>query len=93
MSDMDLWIIGWAIGGAIVLVTALLLIAILLTAWGIEKHAGRALEALHRIDGNTKAIWTLGSTAKRFDAIRDYVESLENKTARMGADADERRMS
>lgn len=85
MTDLDLWIIGWAVGGAAVLVAALLLLTIIVAAYGIQRETDRALDALRRIDANTKAIWALGRTAKRFNAIRDYFEGLETQTARIGA--------
>jgi uncharacterized membrane protein YphA (DoxX/SURF4 family) len=79
------WIIGWALGGAAVVVAALLLLAIIVIARGIGKEAERALRALRRIDANTRAIWGLGRTAKRFSAIHDGFEALEDHTARPGA--------
>jgi hypothetical protein len=79
------WIIGWALGGAAVLIAALLLIAIIVIARGIGREAERALRALRRIDAHSRSIWALGRTAKRFGAIHDCFEALEDHTARTGA--------
>lgn len=87
VTDLDTWIIGWALGGAAVVVAALLLLAIIAIAHGIQREANRALAALRRIDSNTHAIWTLGRTAKRFSAIHDCFEALEDRTARIAAAA------
>lgn len=83
MADLGPWIIGWTLGGAAVLIAAMLLIAILLTARSIERDAARALRALQDIETRTKAIWILGRTAKRIGAIRDYFEALRDQTARL----------
>lgn len=83
MADLGPWIIGWVLGGAGVLITAVLLIAILVTAHGIDREAARALRALQTIETRTKAIWILGRTAKRFGAVRDYFEALRDQTARL----------
>lgn len=83
MADLGAWVIWWAAGGAVVVIAALLLVAIIVTANGIQREAGRALEALRVIDANTKAIWALGRTAQRFNATRDYADALEDRTARL----------
>src|SRR5262249_2851786 len=60
MTDADLfrlWYLWLAIGGAIVVVAAALLVTIWLTARGIESQARRALVAVERIRTSTQPIW------------------------------------
>ena len=65
MTDADLfrlWYLWLAIGGAIVVVAATLLVTIWLTARGIEREARRALAAVERIRASTQPVWKLDET-------------------------------
>src|SRR5262249_7420874 len=65
MTDADLyrlWYVWLTIGGAIVVVAAVLLVTIWLTARGIEREALRALRAVERIRESTHPIWHLDDT-------------------------------
>lgn len=82
MDGIELgWTFWFAVGGAVTVVAAALLVAILLVARGIEKEAARALRAAERIRGNTQAIWTLGPALELTRRIRDLVEAVEAKAA------------
>lgn len=74
------WGFWFAVGGAVVLIAATLLIAILLVARGIEKEADRALDAARRVQANTRAIWALGDARDSVRGIRDHVEAIEEKS-------------
>ena len=73
------WLFWYAVGGAIVLAAAILLIAILVVARGIEKEAGRALAAAREIEANTKVIWRLGEARDAVETIRDAAEAIAAK--------------
>jgi hypothetical protein len=79
MADLGVWGLWWAVGGAVVLVAALLLIWILLAARGIEREARRALAAARQVEANTRPIWRLAD-------VREALEAVEARTARRGAD-------
>lgn len=82
MSDADLWA-AWrlwlAVGSAIVLLAAGLLIAIALTARRIFADAVRALEAAEAIRANTQAIWALQTTNEVAEQILGSVQAIERK--------------
>ncbi len=77
-------LVGWrfwfVVAGAVVAVAAALLIAILLTARGIEREAARALAAARRIEANTRVIPALEGALELVRAIGGHVASAENKT-------------
>jgi len=80
MTDADLyqlWYIWLAIGGAIVLVAAALLVTIWLTARGIESEALRALTAVTRIRSSTQPIWALDETNQVADDLLAAARDLE----------------
>lgn len=77
MTALSTWTLWWGVGGAIVLVAALLLIWILLAARGIEREARRALGAARRLEANTAPLWRLGSTRKALEAARHHVQGNE----------------
>lgn len=80
---MDAIEFGWAfwfvVGGAVTVVAATLLIAILLVTRGIEREAERALDAARRIRENTKPIWLLDTARDVLMRVRDSVEAMEQK--------------
>ena len=66
-----------AIAAAVVLIAAALLIAILMVARSILKHAGEALEAAEQIAADTAVIWKLDDTNHVAEEILTTVESIE----------------
>jgi len=80
MTDADLfrlWYLWLAIGGAIVVIAAALLVTIWLTARGIEGEARRALAAVERIRTSTQPIWALDSTNQVADELLAAARDLE----------------
>lgn len=75
------WAFWYAVGGAIVLVAAALLVTILIVARGIEKEAARALAAGVTIRENTDALSLLGGALEKLEALRARAETVEQKTA------------
>jgi len=62
-----------------VAIAAILLIAILLVARGIEREAERALAAVGRIERNTRVLWNLGSACEAMSRIRWAAEGIAAK--------------
>jgi hypothetical protein len=84
MTDADLfrlWYLWLAIGGAIVIVAAALLVTIWLTARGIEGQARRALVAVERIGTATRPIWKLDDTNHVADELLAAARDLETHGA------------
>jgi hypothetical protein len=80
MTDTDLyrlWHLWLAVAGAIVVVAAALLVAIWLTARGIEREARRALRAVERIRAATAPIWQLDETNRVADELLAAARDLE----------------
>ena len=80
MTDAELfrfWYLWLAIGGVIVVIAAALLVAIWLTARGIENEARRALLAVERIRTSTQPIWALDSTNQVADELLAAARDLE----------------
>lgn len=73
------WGFWYAVGAAVVVVAATLLIAILLVARSIAAHATRALEAARRIEENTKPIWALADALDTLVTIRRVAGSVAEK--------------
>lgn len=89
MTDSELYSIwGWSLGVAalVVVIAAVLLIAILLTARNILTHAREAEEAVARIAEHTQVIWALDETNQISEDILDVTSELEGQTGRI-ADA------
>jgi len=80
MTDADLfrlWYLWLAIGGAIVVVAAALLVTIWLTARGIDAQAHRALAAVEKIRTATTPIWRLDDTNHVADELLAAARDLE----------------
>ena len=80
MTDAELyrlWCLWLAIGGAIVVVAAALLVTIWLTARGIEREALRALTAVEKIGAATRPIWQLDETNRVADELLAAARDLE----------------
>lgn len=73
------WTFWYVVGGAIVLIAATLLIAILVVARGIEKEAERALGAVREIEANTRVLWQLGPAREAMERIRRAAESIADR--------------
>lgn len=74
------WTFWYVVGGAVVLVAALLLIAILVVARGIAGEAERALAAARRIEANTGAIPALAGALDLLLDIHDRARGIADKT-------------
>ena len=88
MTDADLyrlWYLWLAIGGAVVVVAAALLVTIWLTARGIEREALRALRALERIREATKPIWLLDDTNRAAEGLAVAARELERHGGEIAA--------
>ena len=81
-----MWILGFALGAAVVLVVALHLIAILLVARNIERLAGQALGVAGEIITATRPIWSLADANGMVEDVAGTVRSIE---AQVTAIADE----
>ena len=82
MTDAELWSLWrlWmAVGLAVVVVAAALLVTIWLTARSIAGHAGRAIGALEAIRDNTRSIWELQTTNEVAEELRATVRDIESK--------------
>lgn len=77
------WGFWFAVGGAVVVVAATLLITILVVARSIEEHAARALEAARDIEENTRSIRALADARDSLERIRATVEAVEEKSGRL----------
>jgi len=88
MTDADLfrlWYLWLAIGGAVVVVAATLLVTIWLTACGIEREARRALAAVERIGTATRPIWQLDDTNQTAEELLAAARDLETHGAAIAA--------
>lgn len=77
------WGFWFAVGSAVVVIAASVVITILLVARGIEKEAGRALAAGARVKENTDAIFALGGALEGLKAIRLAAGEVEKKAAHL----------
>ena len=88
MTDADLlrlWYLWLAIGGAVVVVAAALLVTIWLTARGIAREARRALVAVERIGAATRPIWSLDDTNRVADELLAAARDLETHGAEVAS--------
>jgi hypothetical protein len=74
-----MWIVGFILGAAVVLVVAALLIAILLVARNIERLAGQALGVAGEIVAVTRPVWALGDVNDIVEEIATAVRSIESQ--------------
>lgn len=80
MDTMTLWQISWAIGAVVVLIVAVLLILIVLTARKIDKHAEAIWQAGKEIAANTVSIWMLQKTNGVAAEILDEARQISAAT-------------
>ncbi len=82
MTDTDLWS-AWRlwmmVATLVILIAAVLLITIWLTARSILAHAHRALAAAEKIRANTQPIWALETTNEVATGILETVQAIEAK--------------
>ncbi len=82
MTDTELWR-SWglwmALAVVVILIAAVLLITIWLTARSILAHARRALAAAEKIRESTMPIWALETTNEVAGQLLETVESIEAK--------------
>jgi hypothetical protein len=79
MTDQDLltyWYIGLVIAGVIVVIAAVLLLTILVTARSIDRGAKAALDMVRQIRANTQVIWALEDTNKVARQLLAGAESI-----------------
>lgn len=74
------WTFWYIVGGAIVVVTAALLITILLVARSIASHAERVLEAAWRIERHTSPIPAVDGALETLIEIRRVAGGIAEKT-------------
>ena len=79
------WSFGFVLGGAIVLVVAILLIAILLVARNIRRLAGEALSVAGEIENATKPIWNIGAANGIVSEIAIMAKSIESRLKAIAA--------
>ena len=88
MNDADLWASWrlWMVVAALVIViAAVLLITIWLTARGILTEAVRALHAAQKIRDNTKPIWALDTTNEVAGQLLETVQHIEKTGGTLAA--------
>ncbi len=82
MTDTELWR-AWglwmALAVVVILIAAVLLVTIWLTARSILAHARRALAAAEKIRESTMPIWALQTTNEVAGGLLETVQSIEAK--------------
>lgn len=78
---MSPWSLGFAIGAAVVVVVALLLIGILLVARKIAGLAATALAVAAEIEKATTPIWAIGTANGTIEDIVRTVKSVDRHVA------------
>jgi len=73
------WTYGFIVGGAVVLIVAVLLITILLVARNIRRLAAEALSVAAEIETNTKPIWGVAGANDIVKDIARAAQSLEGR--------------
>jgi hypothetical protein len=79
------WNLGFILGGAIVLIVAVLLIAILLVARNIRRLAAEALSAAGEIESTTKPIWSIGAANGIVKEVAGAARSIESRVKAISA--------
>lgn len=81
LSTQTWWIVGWALGAAVVLVAALLILAIIALARRIVRQAGEITAALEGARANTAPLFDLTRTNLALDRIhRGLAATREERT-------------
>ena len=79
------WNLGFILGGAIVLIVAVLLIAILLVARNIRRLAAEALAVAGGIETATAPIWGIGAANGIIRDTAIAAKSIESRVKTMAA--------
>lgn len=82
MTDAELltrWYLILGIAAVLVIVVAVLLITILVTARRIEQNAARSLRAVRKIVDNTAVIWQLDTTNAVAWQLREAARSIRRR--------------
>ena len=79
------WSFGFIWGGAIVLIVAILLIAILLVARNIRRLAGEALSVAGEIENATKPIWNISAANGIVSEVAITAKSIESRLTAIAA--------
>ena len=79
------WSFGFVLGGAIVLVVAILLIAILSVARNIRRLAGEALSVAGEIENATKPIWNISAANGIVSEVAITAKSIESRLTAIAA--------
>jgi len=79
------WSFGFIVGGAIVLLVAALLIAILLVARNIRRLAAKALGVASEIESVTRPIWNIGGANGIVSEIAIAARSIESRVKAIAA--------
>ncbi len=69
ISTVGWWVLGWALGAAVVLVAAVLLVAIIALARRIVRQTEEITAALERARDNTRPLFDLTATNLALDRI------------------------
>lgn len=80
------WGFWFAVGAAIVVIAATVVIAILLVARGIEREAARALAAAREVETVTQPLWALAGALAKLETVLHRAVAIAGKTG-MLADA------
>ena len=79
------WNLGFILGGAIVIIVAVLLIAILLVARNIRRLAAEALSMAGEIETATAPIWGIGAANDIIREMAIAAKSIESRVKTMAA--------
>lgn len=77
MDPMTIWTWSLIAGAVVILIVAVLLIAIIVTARSIDKHALAIWTAGKNIAANTVSIWMLDRTNEVAGQILDTAKSID----------------
>ncbi|ETX07508.1 hypothetical protein [Candidatus Entotheonella palauensis] len=80
MDSITLWTWSLIAGGAVIVIVAVLLLAILATARRIDTHAQAVWQAGKNIAGNTVSIWMLNRTNQVARDILTTARSIDATT-------------
>ncbi len=82
LSTQGWWVVGWAIGAAVVLVAALLLLAIIALAHRIRRQADEITAALEGARENTQELFELTRTNLALDRVGRGLAEAHEEAAR-----------
>ena len=83
MDTVELWWLSLGVAALVVVVVAILLSLIIITAKQIEQHADQIWTVGKQIAGNTVAIWMLEETNRELGHIREDVRATAESAESM----------